>query len=527
MNNPSGHKSKKIAICTKGLPSCDNICPAGEDIQGWISLAKEKKFRQAWELIIQSNPFPAIHGRVCYHYCETRCNRIQYDTTVSIHCIERFLGDMALENGWTAPASGAKTGKKILVVGGGPAGLSASYYLRLMGHDVTIYEALSKLGGTMLVGIPAYRLPRRVLSGEIDRILKIGVKVEYNHRVEDVIKEKQYGGFDAVFLAIGAHLGKNTALSLENPCKVMDAIDYLREVSFGVDHKLGSRMVIYGGGNTGIDVARSAKRLGVSDITIIYHRTREKMSAFPQEIDDALAEGIKFTFLRSITGLNQNTLTLSVNEMDEKGRSKNTGKVETVQTDTLIFALSQTPDSEFLHKIPEVEVQPNGVVTVDNFFMTGYRGIFAGGDAIPYDRSVTVAVGQGRQAAYHINAYLNDTVFSKAPNLELIHFDRLHIDSEKSKKTEQKTLDADIRIKSFDEAVHGSTQDEILYEANRCFSCGNCFGCGKCYAICPVKVITHSESDGRVTSIDTDKCIGCGKCFKICPCGAMTMVDRC
>ncbi len=526
MKDVLNRQSKKYATCAKRLPPCNNICPAGEEIQTWIGLAKAKKFWEAWDVITQKNPFPAIHGRVCYHYCETRCNRIQYDETVGIHCIERFLGDMALTENWSLPANDKKTGKKILVVGAGPAGLSAACYLRLMGHDVTIYEALPKPGGTMLVGIPAYRLPREVLFGEIERILKTGIKIEYNRKVEDVIKEKQGGGFDAVFLAIGAHLGKNVAIQMANNCLVTDAADYLRGVALAVEHQLGSRLVVYGGGNTAIDVARTARRLGVKEITVIYHRTRDKMSAFPHEIEDALAEGVKFTYLRSITALNRNTLTLGVNELDEKGRSKSTGVIETLETDALIFALSQIPDSEFLRKIPGIELQSNGVVTVDNFFMTGCRGIFAGGDMIPYDRSVTAAVGQGRRAAQHINAYLNDTVFSQDPYPELIHLDRLHISAEKSSKTKQAVLPAEVSVTSFAEIVQDCSQEEILNEAERCFSCGNCFGCGKCYTICPVKVISHSEIDGKVTGINTDKCIGCGKCFKVCPCGAMVIIDR-
>jgi len=520
------HKSKKVAACIKKLPPCNNICPAGEDIQLWISLAKEKKFHEAWQVIMQSNPFPAIHGRICYHYCETGCNRIQYDETVGIHCIERFLGDMALTENWIPQTNKKKTGKKILIVGAGPAGLSASFYLRLMGYDVTIYEALSQPGGTMLVGIPAYRLPREILSGEVNRILNMGIKIEYNHKVEDVLVEKEKGVFDAVFLAIGAHLGKNMEFPMENPCRIIDAIDYLHGVSFGKPPQLGSRLVIYGGGNTAIDVARSAKRLGVSEITVIYHRTREKMSAFPNEVEEALEEGIKFIFLRSIMRLDKNTLTLNINDMDDKDRPKNTGEVEKIETDTLIFALSQIPDSEFLRKIPQMELQPNGVVMVDNFFMTGYNGIFAGGDMIPYDRSVTVAVGQGRQAAYYVDAYLHDTVCSKSSHRELASFDKLHISDEKSQKIKQKVLDIDTRIKSFDEVLYSCSQDEILYEASRCFSCGNCFGCGKCYAICPVQVIAHSELDKKVTNIDTENCIGCAKCFKVCPCGAFVMLDR-
>jgi formate dehydrogenase (NADP+) beta subunit len=524
MNTPSRPKSKTIAAYVDLLPPCNSACPAGENIQKWLSLAKEKKFQEAWEEIVKNNPLPAVHGRVCYHYCETKCNRIQYDETVGIHCVERFLGDMAIAKGWKTSA-GESTGEKVLVVGAGPAGLSAAHHLRLMGHEITIYESLPQAGGTMLVGIPEYRLPQEILAGEINRILNMGIKIKYNHKVTDIIAEQEKGGFDAVFLSIGAHLGKNIALPVEDPCPIFDAVDYLREVTFNKAPRFGSRLVIYGGGNTAIDVARSAKRIGVSDISIVYHRTREKMSAFPHEIEEAMEEGIKFIFLRTIVGLNKNNLSLGINELDDKGRAQQSGKFENLETDALIFALNQTPDSEFLRKTPGIELQTNGVVTVDENFMTGCKGVFAGGDMIPYDRSVTIAVGQGKQAARHINAYLNDTDFNKPLRHEEAFFDKLHINEAKSPKTKQKILDPETRLNSFAEVVQGDNQDEILYETQRCFSCGNCFECDACYDICPVKAITKLGPKKRY-EIDTENCIGCSKCFKSCPCGAIVMNVR-
>ncbi|MEI8054524.1 MAG: NAD(P)-binding protein [bacterium] len=519
-------KSKMIAAYIDRLPPCNNACPAGENIQKWLNLAEQEKFREAWETIVQNNPFPAIHGRVCYHYCETKCNRIQYDESVGIHCVERFLGDMALAESWAVQA-GAATGKKVLIVGAGPAGLSAAYHLRLSGHEITIYEALPQAGGTMLVGIPAYRLPREILAGEINRILNMGIKIEYNQRVEDVVLEKERGGFDVVFLAIGAHLGKNLVFPVENPCPMIDAVDYLRETTFGRPPHLGPHLAIYGGGNTAIDVARSAKRLGVSDISIIYHRTREKMSAFPQEVQEALEEGVKFIFLRTIVGLTKNTLSLSVNELDDRGRAQHSGKIENIEIDALIFALNQTPDSEFLRKVPGLEIQTNGVVTVDEDYMTGYSGIFAGGDMIPYDRSVTVAVGQGKHAAYHINAYLKGTNFNFPARHEAALFDQLHINANEAKsiKTKEQIREAGIRSKSFIEAIQSCNKREALYETKRCFSCGNCFECDACYNACPVKAITKL-GPGKRYNIDIEKCIGCGKCFKACPCGAIIMLNR-
>lgn len=527
MNGPVRPKSKMIAVYTDRLPPCNNACPAGENIQKWLNLAKQEKFHEAWETIVQNNPFPSIHGRVCYHYCETKCNRIQYDATVGIHCVERFLGDMALAKGWSIKA-GAATGKKVLIVGAGPAGLSAAYHLRLVGHEVTIYEDLPQPGGTMLVGIPSYRLPQEILFGEINRILNMGVKIEYNRKVEDVIAEKERGSFDVVFLAIGAHLGKNLVFPVENPCPIIDAVDYLRESTFGRVPHLGPRLAIYGGGNTAIDVARSAKRLGVSDVFIIYHRTREKMSVFSHEIEEALEEGVKFIFLRTIIGLNNNKLYLNINELDERGRPKPAGgRVENLEIDALIFALNQIPDSEFLRKVPGIEVQTNGVVAVDEDFMTGCKGIFAGGDMIPYDRSVTVAVGQGKHAAYHINAYLNGTNFNFPARHEPALFEQLHISENeaKSQKPKQESLDVSTRLKSFVEVVQNCAQDVVLNETKRCFSCGNCFECDACYKICPVKAITKL-GPGKRYKIDIEKCIGCGKCYKVCPCGAIIMTDR-
>lgn len=526
-NVSNSSRPKKFAVCAPKLPPCNSICPAGEDIQQWISLTKEKKFREAWEVIVKDNPMPAVHGRVCYHYCETRCNRIHHDETVAIHCIERFLGDMALAENWSVPVSTASSGKKVLVVGAGAAGLSAAYYLRLKGHGVTIYEAFPQAGGTMLVGVPEYRLPREVLAKEIARILRTGIKIEYNHRVDDLLAEKDRGGFDAVFLSIGVHLGKNIDFPMQDPCRVADAVDYLRGIAFNNRQEVGNRVVVYGGGNTAIDVARSARRFGVSDVTVVYHRSREKMSAFPKEVEEALEEGVRFIFLRSIIALNNNKLTVSVNELDDKGRIKQTGAVEQIEIDTLIFALSQIPDSNFLRKVPGIELSADGVVIVDDLFMTGHQGVFAGGDMIPYERSITVAVGHGKKAARHIDAYLRDGAASGSsrPKREFICFDKLRISDEKSMKTKQKLVDVDIRLKSFVEVEQGCSQDEVLYETNRCFSCGNCFGCGKCYTACPVKVISYSELDKKVTNIDVDKCIGCGKCFKVCPSGAISMEE--
>ena len=532
-------KPKKIAACISKLPPCNAICPAGEDIQRWIFLTKKGEFLRAWETILESNPFPASHGRACYHYCESRCNRIQYDSTVNIHCIERFLGDLAIANDWKARTPKSSTGKKVLVVGAGPAGLSAAYYLRLLGHEVTIYEALSMAGGTMMFGIPAYRLPKNVLAKEIERILETEVKIVYNRRVTDILAEKKAGNFDAVFLALGAQLGNKLAININTDNLILDAIDYLRTVTFGSPPNLGRCLAVYGGGNTAIDVARTAIRFGIEKVVVIYHRSQDRMSAFHHEVADAMEEGVKFLFLRSILEFNGNSLILSVNELDDRGRPKNTGYVEEIEANSLIFALNQNPDTDFLRSVSDIDVQSNGLVKIDSFFMTGCNGVFAGGDMIPGERSMAVAVGVGKRAAYYIDAYLRDTIFTRnSGNSDPALFERLHISSdlssfnklniseERSEQGLEKSLDSVERVRSFDEVLQNLSQAEILREINRCFSCGNCFGCGKCYNTCPVDgVIEYEGNYGTVTDIDGNNCIGCGRCFKVCPCGAITMVD--
>ena len=501
-------------------------------------MTKKGEFLKAWETILEKNPFPASHGRACYHYCESRCNRIQYDSTVNIHCIERFLGDLAIANGWTAKAAKSSIGKKVLVVGAGPAGLSAAYYLRLLGHEVTIYEALPRAGGLMMFGIPAYRLPKDVLLREIERILEAGVKIVYNRRVTDILAEKKSGNFDAVFLALGAQLGSNLTININTNNLIADALDYLREVALGCPPNLGKCLAVYGGGNTAIDVARTAIRFGIEKVIVIYHRTQDRMSAFRHEVTAAMEERVKFIFLRSILEFNGDSLTLSVNELDDRGRPRRTGCVEKIEVTSLIFALSQNPYPDFLRSVSDIDVQSNGLVKVDGFFMTGCSGIFAGGDMIFGERSMTIAVGAGRRAACHIDAYLRDTVFMKKPGnndpalFERLHissdlssFDKLNISEERSERGLEKTLDLVKRVQSFDEVLQNLSQDEILRETNRCFSCGNCFGCGKCYNICPVDSIKYDGNCGTVTDISGECCIGCGRCFKICSCGAISMVD--
>ncbi|NNJ84034.1 MAG: FAD-dependent oxidoreductase, partial [Gammaproteobacteria bacterium] len=320
------------------LPPCNNACPAGENIQAWLALVQQGEFQKAWEVLMKDNPLPSVHGRVCYHPCESACNRTRLDATVNIHAIERFLGDQAIKNSWQLQPSAQPSGKRVLVVGAGPSGLSAAYHLRRMGHDVEIHEAGPVAGGMMHFGIPKYRLPRKVLDDEIKRIEDFGVKILLNHKVEDLLTEKEQGKFDAVFLAIGAHLSKRTEIPQQDAGKIMDAVSFLKSVEDGKDLKLGRRVAIYGGGNTAMDAARTAKRLGAEEALIIYRRDRDHMPAHQFEAEEAEEEGVKIHWLRTIREIDRSTFKVEIMRVDEKGKPQPTGEFEELEADSLILA---------------------------------------------------------------------------------------------------------------------------------------------------------------------------------------------
>ena len=380
------------------LPPCNNACPAGENIQAWLELAQGGKFREAWEALVRDNPMPAVHGRVCYHPCEGACNRGELDASVSIHAVERSLGDLAAAEGWPFPVEAQPSGKRILVIGAGPSGLSAGYHLARLGHAVEIHEAGPLPGGMMHFGIPAYRLPRADLMREIVRIEAMGVRIVVNHKVEDLLAEKAAGSFDAVFIAIGAGSGKHVDIPARDAVRVLDAVSLLREMESGEQPRLGRRVVIYGGGNTAMDAARTVRRLGADEALIVYRRDRAHMPAHAFEADEAIEEGVRIKWLTSIKEISGSDLTVEMMELDAQGRPGPTGRFETLQADAIVLALGQETESGFLRNIPGIEVAADGVVKVGPDLMTGHAGIFAGGDMIAGERTVTVSVGHDASA---------------------------------------------------------------------------------------------------------------------------------
>lgn len=505
------------------LPPCNHACPAGEDIQAWLSYAQSGDYRKAWEKLTEQNPLPAIHGRVCYHPCETACNRTSLDSAVSIHSIERFLGDMAIENEWDFPLPKASSGKRVLIIGGGPSGLSAAYHLRRLGHEATIAEAGPIAGGMMNFGIPAYRLPRTILQAEIKRIEEMGVEIKLNHKVDDLMNEKDRGGFDAVFIAIGAHIGKKTEIPARDASKILDAVSFLKDVELGNRPHIGRRVAIYGGGNTAMDAARTAKRLGAEEALIIYRRDREHMPAHDFEADEALSEGVKIHWLRTIKNLDFSTITVEQMEIKD-GRPIPTGKFETLAADSVILALGQDTETEFLKGIDGIEFKEDGTVIVDKNMMTGHAGIFAGGDMVPSERTVTIATGHGKKAARNIDAWLRNTEYLKHANNPLVDIGQLNVWYRTQAEARQHMhMDPEVAITGFDEIVLGLNETEASFEAKRCLSCGNCFECDGCFGACPEGAIIKL-GPGKRYKFNYNLCTGCGVCYEQCPCHAIEMI---
>ncbi len=507
------------------LPPCNNGCPAGEDIQGWLFHAESGDYEKAWHVLTENNPFPAIVGRVCYHPCESACNRGQIDEPVSIHAVERFLGDEAIKRQWAFPRPAQRSGKRVLIVGAGPSGLSAAYHLARLGHEVEIHEAGPMAGGMLRFGIPKYRLPRDILDAEVARILDMGVRLHLNRKVDNALAAKQEGGFDAVFLAIGAHIAKRAYIPAGAAARVLDAVSVLHDMEAGERPLLGRRVVVYGGGNSAIDVARTARRLGADEAIIVYRRTRDAMPAHPSEVHEAEDEGVLFRWLSTITQADEGALTIEKMALDEAGKPQPTGEFETLEADSLVLALGQDVDLGLLDKIQGIEIE-GGVVKVGENMMTGCAGIFAGGDMVPSERTVTVGIGHGKKAARHIHAWLNGELYQKPPTPPIATLDRINRwYYSDAPKTVQPELDAERRLDGFEEVVHGLNADNALFEARRCLSCGNCFECDNCYGVCPDNAI-KKLGPGQGFEIDYDFCKGCGLCAAECPCGAIDMVPE-
>jgi NADPH-dependent glutamate synthase beta subunit-like oxidoreductase len=536
----SGPVRQRRPVYVDLLPPCNAGCPAGENIQAWLAHAEVGRYEQAWRQLVADNPLAAIHGRVCYHPCESVCNRARLDSAVSIHAVERFLGDLARDRGWAFDRPRTRSGRRVLVIGAGPSGLSAAYHLARRGHEVEVRDAGERPGGMMRYGIPAYRLPRDVLDAELDRIAALGVGFTQGHRVTDLAAERADGRFDAVFVAVGAHLSKRVDIPAADAGRIVDALSFLRHVAEGERPVIGRKVAVYGGGNTAMDAARVARRLGADETLIVYRRTRAQMPAHEEEAADAEREGVRINWLRTITAFEGPELTVEAMELDSTGFPQPTGRFETLAADTVILALGQDTDTGFLRQVPGVEFRRDGTVQVSASMMTGCPGVFAGGDMVPAERTVTVGVGHGKKAARNIDAWLRATeregagpaTTSQEPESapaakhDLASFGMLNLwYFGDAARRQQPQSEPEQRVTGFGEVVGGLSEAEARYEAGRCLSCGNCFECDGCLGACPEDAVIKLGPGNRYR-FDYDRCTGCGTCYEQCPVHAIEMVPE-
>jgi NADPH-dependent glutamate synthase beta subunit-like oxidoreductase len=388
---------------------------------------------------------------------------------------------------------------------------------------VTVREAKEELGGMLRYGIPQYRLPRPVLDSEVGRLRRIGIVLQTSARVDDLALAA--GRFDATVVCVGAGVGHHVSIPAGSAAKVLDAVGLLEETAAGSPPRLGRRVAVYGGGNTAMDAARTAKRLGAEEAVVIYRRTREQMPANEEEYRDAISEGIRVKWLSTISEVDRGRIVIERMELDADGHPRPTGVFDEVEADTVVLAIGQDADLDIVAGVEGVKVD-DGVIDLDARMMTGRPGVFAAGDAAPGDRTATVAVGQGKLAARNVDAYLRGLEYPAPPRESQVPFDRLNTWYYADAPARQRpALEAARRTSGFEEVVQGLSEESALFEARRCMSCGNCFECDNCYGLCPDDVI-RKLGGGRKYAIDLDYCKGCGICAAECPCGCIEMIPE-
>lgn len=535
---------------------CSTACPAGNNIAGFVQKAADGDFEGAWNLIREENPFPGVCGRVCFHPCETKCNRTKYDEPVAIHSLERFVSDFASNvNGKIKKISGTRKGK-IAVIGSGPAGMSCAYHLARLHYDVTIFESSSSAGGMLRAGIPSYRLPKEVLNREISNIEALGVEIRTGILFGKDLELDGLGDYQAIFIATGAHQSRALQIPGEKGKSVFRGLDLLRKINLNKKVKLGDKIAIIGGGNTAIDVARSVLRLG-KKATVLYRRSKEEMPAFDEEITEAVEEGVKIRYLvnpihiRQTDGLQGlECLRMELGEKDESGRRRPVPIPRSdcfIKADSIIIAAGEEIEFSFL---PKGMKEREGIVLARQDGSTGIQGIFAGGDLTSNQRTVAHAIGSGKKAALGIECFLNGKDSEEAIRQILIGngtsisisrylrpeedrvsphvvtFEELNNDYfEPSQRCTGPKHAVKERIKGFEEVTSGYSEGEASKEAGRCFSCGTCNRCENCYTFCPDASV-RKEEGVLSCQIDYDFCKGCGICFSECPRGAISLEEE-
>jgi len=532
---------------------CREACPAGNDVEGFLALADQGRYGEALERLLGESPLPGVCGRVCFHPCESACNRGAFDDALSIQGVERFVADWEPTN---FPAPGPPRREKVAIVGSGPAGLTCAYHLRRLGYEVTIFEKQAVLGGMLQLGIPTYRLPRETLDREIDRILGLGVNVETRCLAGYDISWENLLSWDAVFLAAGAHAATELRIQGYSANEVISGTAWLEAVNLGRSVSVGSRVGIIGGGNTAVDCARVALRLGAKPL-IIYRRTQSEMPAIRAEVEEALQEGIEIQWLTSpvairsrngrIVGLECIRNRLSEPEPGRRARPEPiSGSDFLMELDSVIAAVGETVEGGIL---PPSLRDEQGVVWIDEWGRTSLPRLWAGGDVTTDPRMVVHAIGAGKRAALSIHAsFTGEDLGQLGERLRIGVKGSFSIDRylkgdppgamfpkgvvrpdevnfnyfESVKRTCMPSLEPGYRVRGFSEVNLGYDEQRARDEARRCFQCGTCRVCGNCYVFCPDGSV-RLDSAGCSYEIDYEYCKGCGVCANECPTGAIAM----
>ncbi|MBF0105182.1 MAG: FAD-dependent oxidoreductase [Deltaproteobacteria bacterium] len=522
------------------MPPCIGACPQGNNVRGFLTAIAQgegigrtldESYALAWNIVTETNPIPAVIGRVCPHPCETKCNRKDKDSPVAINNVERFIGDYGIEKNLAHKITGQKKTQRVAVVGAGPAGLSCAFHLAKRGYSVTMFEVFAETGGMLRYGIPAYRLPRKVLDAEIKKILEMGVELKTNCRIgKDISMEDLHQKFDSVFVAIGAHKGLRLGVKGEDAQGVYSGVDFLHRVAAGEKVDLGKQAVIVGGGDTAIDAARIALRLGTK-ATILYRRTKNEMPAINEEIEQAEHEGVDIQYLAApieilseggrVKGIK--AIRMELGEPDASGRRRPVpmaGSEFEIPMDSVIPAISQEPD--FLG-LEQLQAGPRDWIKADAKRKVKDT-LYAGGDVLRLGLVVD-ALGHGRQAADTIHYSLSGEQEPVIPVMAEVTSDKMRIDLYENKTRHETTLIAnEARFAAIDVEV-GATlaASDLMDETKRCMSCGYCFNCEKCWEYCQDSAIVKGKK-GEIYTYKSEVCTGCKKCAEECPCGFIDMV---
>lgn len=554
---------------------CQVVCPAGVNVKAYVSLIAAGRFREALEVVRQRNPFPGICGRVCTHPCEAFCTRGKVDEPVAICALKRFVADYELQHPEAVPGAARRARKeKVAIIGSGPAGLTAAHDLAQKGYRVTVFEALSKPGGMLVAGIPSFRLPRQVIEYEIDLIRKGGVEIKTDTKIagKNAFERLFKKGYRAIFLAVGAHKSLRLGIPGEEECSgVLDGLSFLKEVNMGDSPELGRRVVVIGGGNTAIDAARTALRVGAEQVTVVYRRTRNEMPANEAEIDDAAEEGVHFHYLAAPVEVLKRKTTLQavkcirmkLGKPDASGRKRPIpvqGSEFIIEADTLIAAVSQEPDLSFLPEGHELQITRWKTVDVDEgTLVTSMSGVFAGGDAVTGPTTVIDAIAAGHRAAEAMARYLKgESLQPPAESANPVELE-IKIDLKQQKKVARAGMPKRPKsagVLGFDEVELGFTEAQAIAEAQRCLRCGPCSECLICVPECNKFVTIMSGANGgdagllrvprefrphiandvllhteeiaqtslhlieTTTAVKEEICRGCGDCVAMCEYGA-------